>query len=65
MADAAASADEALELVGPEDRGVALLYRGVVHWRAGEAFEAIRVQRRPPSGPSAAPASSPTPPARG
>jgi tetratricopeptide (TPR) repeat protein len=42
MADAARSADEALQLVGPEDRGVALLYRGVVHWRAGEALDAIR-----------------------
>ncbi len=42
MTDAAAAADEALELVGQEDRGIALLYRGVVHWRAGEAREAIR-----------------------
>ncbi len=42
MADAATCADEALELVSPEDRGVALLYRGVVHWRAGEALAAIR-----------------------
>jgi hypothetical protein len=42
MADAAAAADEAVELVGPEDRGIALLYRGVVQWRAGQAREAIR-----------------------
>jgi tetratricopeptide (TPR) repeat protein len=42
MAEAAASADEALRLVGPEDRGVALLYRGIVHWRAGEPLAAIR-----------------------
>ena len=45
ISEAAAVADEALRSAAPEDRGMALIYRGLVHTGAGESRAASRRYR--------------------